>query len=99
MLFLLGMGNAANDNEEPNTFMSLGLATALLINRIRNSVTLLELAKINEEQEEQRQRDTERSRTQKDNADEHARYVDQRLAEFRAFEARFTPNKDLKRVR
>jgi hypothetical protein len=88
MLFLADMGNAANDNEEPNTFMSLGLATALLINRIRNAQTLLELVKANEEKEERRPEERDNAGAQQNNSPEHTEAVNRRLRDLAAFERR-----------
>lgn len=82
-----------NDNE-PDSFIQLGLATALLLNRIRNSVTLLELSKRNEEKDVERAADRDSGRRNENSADEHARAVDQRLRDFSAFERRASGNKD-----
>jgi len=77
-----------NDNER-DSFISLGLATALLLNRIRNSVTLLELAKINEQKGEDTQRDRQRDEPGKSDPEQHREYVDRRLRDLAAFERRF----------
>lgn len=89
---------SSNDNE-PFTFQSLGLATALMLNRIKNAQTLLELAKINEQKDERRRDKAERADQNKKDSPEHRRAVDQRLRELSAFEHRFMSHKDLKRVR
>jgi hypothetical protein len=91
MLFALGMGKAANDNyEEPNSFISLGLATALLINRIRNAQTLLELTKIDEQKTEEGAADRTDTGRAENEPSEHTRAVNKRLEDFRAFERRYT---------
>ena len=74
------------DRDETLTFTQLGLQTALIINRIRNAQTLLELAK---EEQKQSDRDTARGRTEKENSERHREYVDRRLKDLAAFERRY----------
>jgi hypothetical protein len=86
------MKNGTHDNEnEPLTFTQLGLQTALIINRIRNAQTLLELAK---DQEKQSDRETARGGTEKENAERHREAVDSRLKDLAAFERRVGGKKD-----
>jgi hypothetical protein len=67
-----------DNDDEPLTFTQLGLQTALLLNRIKNAQTLLELAK---EKQEDRKRDTGGDRTDEERAEDKYRCINQRLRE------------------
>ena len=90
MSILLVMERDAND-DELLSFQSLGLAAAIVINRIRIQRTLLEFA---EDEKEQRDRDTGRDRTDEQRTEDQRRYVDQRLREMAAFERKVSGNKN-----
>lgn len=86
------MKNGEHDNDnEPLSFSKLGLAAALVLNRIRNAHTLLEFTK---QEHEDRDRQTGSGRTQEDRAKDHREAVDQRLRDLAAFERRVSGNKN-----
>lgn len=83
-----------NDNELL-TFTQLGLAAALVINRLRNAQTLRELVHFNEEQEEDRSRDTGGGKSEEQRKRDHSEAVNDRLQSLAAFEKRVAGrNKD-----
>jgi hypothetical protein len=77
----------AND-DEPLTFQALGLAAALVINRIRNAQALRELVHLDKEQEEDRSRDTGGGKTDEQREKDHREAVESRLRQLRTFERR-----------
>lgn len=83
-------GTHTHDNDDFDPWSPIGLAAAMILNRLRNKRALLELA---EEQKEQSDRDTARSGAEKENAERHREYVDTRLRELAAFERRSDGNK------
>lgn len=83
------MGNAANDDDDSLPFIRIAAATA-------NVMAFLEATK---QQKKEANDNASSSGDEQKDSDEHRRAVDQRLRDLAAFEAGFTPNKDLKRVR
>lgn len=82
------MTKAANDNE-PNTWRSIGFQTALIVNKLRCDAQIRELSKIDEQKQEQSERDRQRSRKDDKRADDHTKYVEQRLRDYATFERRY----------
>jgi hypothetical protein len=82
--------NYANDNE-PNSWRSIGWQAALIVNRLHCQAQLMNL---NEEKSEQPSDEPETSRGDKKETNEHTAYVDQRLRELAAFERRARGLKD-----
>jgi hypothetical protein len=78
------MKEAANENE-PLTFTQLGLAAALVINRIRNAQTLREL-QTDEKQNEQSGSYPNAGNADEQRAEDKRRHVDHPLQEIPAFE-------------
>ena len=66
-------------NNDNDTWQTLGLATQRL------------LSKLNEKEQEDGNGNADRCREDKQKAEEHRRYVEQRLRDIAAFEARYRP--------
>jgi hypothetical protein len=79
------MKNDTHDNDNFDPWSSLGLATAMILNRLRNQRVLLELA---DDKHEKSQRDTGGGSAEKEKEEANREYVDQRLRELAAFEDR-----------
>jgi hypothetical protein len=81
------MKKEANDNDLL-TFNQIGLAAALVINRIRNEQTLRELMQVDEKKKEDAGRDSDFGKTDEQRTEDERRYIEQRLREIRAWEKR-----------
>lgn len=79
--------NTHGDNDNFDPWSSIGLAAAMILNRLQNERALLELR---EEEKKQGDRDAARDRADKEDSERHRDYVNQRLRELRSFERRFT---------
>ena len=93
MLLNDGMKNACNDNER-DPWTSLGLATAMILNKLRCDAQLRELVKFDEQEQKQSDGNAGSGSAEKQQAEEHAKYVETRLRELAAFERRASGNKD-----
>lgn len=80
------MMEAAND-DEPLTFTRIGLAAALVLNRLRNETRIRSL-QADEKQDEDRDRNTDRGSADHEHGSDHGAYVEKRLKETVAFERR-----------
>jgi hypothetical protein len=82
MVLVFPMAHGTNDNE-PDPWTSIGWQANLILNRLRNFRTLLELT---EEQQEQGQRKTGGGDQEKRDDKDHSEYVEQRVREIAKFE-------------
>ena len=83
------MKKGTHDNDdEPLSFQSLGLAAAIVLNRIRNAQALRELAKLDEEKQECPDKEGSPSGGDERPSKEHAEAVQERLRSINAFERR-----------
>ena len=82
----------ANDNE-PNSWSSIGWQAAMIVNRLRCQAHLLEL-QTDKQKDENAPDNRERGDRREKNSDSHEKYVDQRLRELAAFERRISGRKD-----
>lgn len=81
-----------HDNEN-DTFSKLGLAAALIVNRIRNAQALRELSNSDKKQNEDRGSDPSPADADKERAEDQRRYVDQRLKSIAAWERKISGRK------
>jgi hypothetical protein len=75
-------------DNEPLTFIQLGLAAALMVNRMRNDLALRELVNSDEKPNEESKGDRNTPETDEQREADKRRYVEQRLRETLAFEDR-----------
>jgi hypothetical protein len=75
------MRDACNDNDELS-FRSIGLAAALILNRLRLATQL----EATEEQQKDRNGKTDGSDAEKQREEKQRQYIEHRLAQLRAFE-------------
>jgi hypothetical protein len=88
------MARDTHDNDDLNPWTSIGLQTNLILNRLRCDAQIRELMKIDEQKQEQSEGKRQSGAQDNQRADEHAKYVEQRLRDYAAFERRASGKND-----
>lgn len=87
--------NGTNDNDnEPLSFQSLGLAAAIVVNRIRNAQALRELDSEEKREDVERKGEYPAGGPEQPGSEEHRAYVERRIRDIATFERRVSGNKN-----
>jgi hypothetical protein len=87
------MEDKLTQDNEPLTFSKLGLATALIVNRLRNAQALRELVDMNEKQNERPEGNSDAGKRDEQKRLTNLHYVEERLREIMRWERRISGRK------